>query len=169
LVLLKYFMVLSQYFMVLPEYVLLVFQRLFVLSLVQDVIGLDVRAVGEDPVELFSRNAVPAARSRTRGFRPATVGHEQRSRSTGPATTAGHPGEVLALVPQRLPRLSWADDDWDATTAVEFGIGVLDSERTEVRVTRIGREQFGARALAMRMAHEAGWRGVALISCGGSA
>ncbi|MBD0324721.1 MAG: SRPBCC domain-containing protein [Aldersonia sp.] len=67
-------------------------------------------------------------------------------------------GEVLALVPQRLLRLSWADDDWDATTTVEFGVEVLDSDRTEVRVTHIGWEQFGDRASAMRMAHEAGWR-----------
>jgi uncharacterized protein YndB with AHSA1/START domain len=67
-------------------------------------------------------------------------------------------GEVLALVPQRLLRLSWADDDWDATTTVEFDVAVLDSDRTEVRVTHIGWEQFGDRASDMRMAHEAGWR-----------
>jgi uncharacterized protein YndB with AHSA1/START domain len=67
-------------------------------------------------------------------------------------------GEVLALVPQRSLRLLWADDDWDATTVVEFGVEVLDSDRTEMRVTHIGWEQFGSRASAMRMAHEAGWR-----------
>jgi len=116
-------------------------------------------SVGEDPVELFS-NAVPAARSRTRGFslRPWSragfverwTGDDGRARLTQ--------GEVLALVPQRLLRLSWADDDWKATTTVEFGIEVFDSDRTEVRVTHIGWEQFGDRASQMWMAHEAGWR-----------
>lgn len=67
-------------------------------------------------------------------------------------------GEVLALIPERLLRLSWADDDWDATTVVEFAVAMLDDDVTEVRVTHLGWEQFGDRAPAMRMAHEAGWR-----------
>jgi hypothetical protein len=50
------------------------------------------------------------------------------------------------------------DDDWDATTVVEFAVAVLDDGLTEVRVTHLGWEQFGDRAHALRTAHEAGWR-----------
>lgn len=67
-------------------------------------------------------------------------------------------GQVLALVPERLLRLSWADDDWDVSTVVEIGVEVVDPDRTEVRVTHLGWEQFGDQAPTLRAAHEAGWR-----------
>jgi uncharacterized protein YndB with AHSA1/START domain len=65
-------------------------------------------------------------------------------------------GTVLVAHPRELLRLSWADDDWPATTEVDLTLEDRGA-RTTVRVVHRGWQALPEGA-ALRRAHVAGWR-----------
>jgi uncharacterized protein YndB with AHSA1/START domain len=65
-------------------------------------------------------------------------------------------GTVLVVHPRELLRLSWADDDWPATTEVDLTLEDRGA-RTTVRVVHRGWQDLPD-GIGLRRAHVAGWR-----------
>jgi uncharacterized protein YndB with AHSA1/START domain len=65
-------------------------------------------------------------------------------------------GTVLAVRPRELLRLSWADDDWPASTEVDLTLEDRGA-RTTVRVVQGGWRDLPD-GVDRRRAHAAGWR-----------
>ena len=68
-------------------------------------------------------------------------------------TTRGH---VLEVEPPHRLRCTWRDDDWPASTEVEFKLR-SEGETTCVRLRHIGWERLGEDAARLAAAHRAGW------------
>jgi uncharacterized protein YndB with AHSA1/START domain len=65
-------------------------------------------------------------------------------------------GHVVDLVPERMLRLSWADEDWPAQTEVELRLD-QNEQGTTVRVRHTDWERLPD-AAALASEHRAGWK-----------
>lgn len=66
-------------------------------------------------------------------------------------------GDVLAIEPGRILRLSWADYSWGDSTVVEWLVEPAEEGGTAVRLTHTGWDRLDG-GEALRAAHDAGWR-----------